>query len=148
METNIEPKQQRWTLAKVDPNVLLTRYMNGESGVDIARSFGVTRQALSLYMLRHAEDQWRDVQVAKALTRLEQAEDAMEGAPDMLALSRAREQARSAQWQLERLCRRIYGQDVPQSVAAVQVNINLRRESATNAAQHKVIEADVSKSST
>jgi hypothetical protein len=47
---------------------------------------------------------------------------------------------RSAQWDLERVCRRIYGQDVAQVSQAVQININLRREHATNAVQHGVSE--------
>jgi hypothetical protein len=46
----------------------------------------------------------------------------------MLSLSRARERLKAAQWDLERVCRRIYGQDAPpQGVNAVQININLKR---------------------
>ena len=46
-------------------------------------------------------------------------------------LARARESLRSAQWDLERVCRRIYGQDAPPNAAqAVQININLRAHAA------------------
>ena len=39
-------------------------------------------------------------------------------------------QLRAAQWDLERVCRRIYGQDAPPAgSAAVQININLRNQS-------------------
>jgi hypothetical protein len=61
----------------------------------------------------------------------------MDRAANPLDLARAREQLRGAQWDLERVCRRIYGQDVAQVAQAVQVNINLRRESATDAVQHE-----------
>ena len=117
-------------LVSVDPNHILQRYLNGETGPQIAESYGVTRQALSLHMLKHAEEQWRDVQVAAALARKERAEELMESAPDMLELSRARELSRSAQWELERTCRRIYGQDTVPAAALVQININLRRNAA------------------
>jgi len=119
--------QRRGKLVSVDPKAIMARYLQGESGPDIAKSFGVTRAALSLHMLKHAAEEWKDVQVAKAIQRKEEAEELMETARDALELTRAREKLRSAQWDLERVCRRIYGQDVPASVAAVQVNINLRR---------------------
>ena len=55
-----------------------------------------------------------------------------------LDLTRAREQLRSAQWDLERVCRRIYGQDQPPAgMNAVQININLRGDAATT---HRTIE--------
>ena len=55
----------------------------------------------------------------------------METASDALSLARARERVRAAQWELERTCRRIYGQDQPPAgVNAVQININLRRDQA------------------
>ena len=49
-----------------------------------------------------------------------------------LSLSRARERLKAAQWDLERICRRIYGQD--QAVDAsgkVSININLGQSGAT-----------------
>jgi len=79
-------------------------------------------------MLKHAESEWKDAQVVKAMKRKEDAEDLLETATNALDLTRARELLRSAQWDLERVCRRIYGQDAPpQGVNAVQININLRR---------------------
>ena len=69
-----------------------------------------------------------DAQVIKAMKRKEDAEDLMERADNALDLTRAREQLRSAQWDLERVCRRIYGQDAPPNAGAgVNININLRR---------------------
>lgn len=131
-------------LKDIDPKAVLERYLAEETGEQIAQSYGVTRSALSLFMLKHAEEQWKDAQVVKAIRRKEEAEQLMDKADNALDLTRAREQLRSAQWDLERVCRRIYGQDAPPAGAtAVQININLRGKSATDAVQHEVI--DVSK---
>jgi len=150
MAGEIKPykSKQLAPLANVDPKDILESYLNEKTSTQIAADYGVTRAAISHFMLKHAEQEWKDAQVAKAVVAKDNAEKLLETASNALDLARAREQLRSAQWDLERVCRRIYGQDTPASVAAVQVNINLRRESATNAAQHEVIEADVSKSST
>jgi predicted DNA-binding protein YlxM (UPF0122 family) len=123
-----------------DPKTILARYLSDESTKDIAASYGVTRQALGQYLLKHTESEWKDAQVARAIARKEQAEDNLDtiGAKietadkeqrDRLTLSlaHARETLKAAQWDLERVCRRIYGQDSPTAAQAVQININLRR---------------------
>jgi predicted DNA-binding protein YlxM (UPF0122 family) len=118
-------------LRDTDPKLILQRYLSDETTKEIAASYGVTRQALGQYLLKVAESEWKEAQVARALARKESAEDDLEDAektPDMLSLSRARERLKAAQWDLERVCRRIYGQDAPpQGVNAVQININLKR---------------------
>ena len=98
-------------LTGVPTDDLLKRYLSDESTADIAASYKVTRQALSRYLIRNAEDQWKDAQVARAIARKEAAEDAMEVAQDPLALAKARELLKAAQWDLERVCRRIYGEE-------------------------------------
>jgi len=119
-------------LKTVDPKDILERYLAEESSDKIAASYGVTRAALSLFMLRNAESEWKDAQLTKALARKEKAEELMDKADNALDLTRAREQLRSAQWELERVCRRIYGQDTPANAAqAVQININLRGDAQT-----------------
>lgn len=120
-------------LGDAEPLTILRRYLSDESTKDIAASYGVTRQALGQFLLKHAEQDWKDAQVARALARKEQAEDMIESAGDALSLARARELLRAAQWDLERVCRRIYGQDGPPAgVNAVQININLRRDAQTD----------------
>jgi hypothetical protein len=120
-------------LKKADPKEVLERVLNEESTKDIAASFGVTRSALNQWLLETAETEWRAAQVARAYKRKEEAEDEMDTAQDPLSLARARERLKAAQWDLERVCRRIYGQDQQASGGnAVQININLRRENATN----------------
>jgi predicted DNA-binding protein YlxM (UPF0122 family) len=122
-----------------DPKTILARYLSDESTKDIAASYGVTRQALGQYLLKHTEAEWKDAQVARAIARKEQAEDNLEaiGAKietadreqrDRLTLSlaHARETLKAAQWDLERVCRRIYGQDVsPDQLGRVSITLNI-----------------------
>jgi len=115
-------------LSKVEPKDVLDRYLAGETGPQIAESLGVTKQALSYWLSETAEQEWKAAQFVKAYNRKEEADELIETASNPLDLARAREKLRSAQWDLERVCRRIYGQDAPpQGVNAVQININLKR---------------------
>jgi predicted transcriptional regulator len=122
-----------------DPKTILARYLSDESTKDIAKCYGVTRQALGQYLLKHAEGEWKEAQVARAIARKEQAEDDMEsiglrieGADKderdrlTLTLSLARERLKAAQWDLERVCRRIYGQDVsPDQLGRINITLNI-----------------------
>lgn len=106
----------------------IERYGAGTSVYVIANDLGVEHTTLYRHLVKHRESEWRDAKVSRALAELEESEEALKTAPDALALSRARERCRAAQWQLERLMRRIYGQDAPTSAQAVQINISLRRD--------------------
>ena len=142
MTTALANKQgQLAPLKHVKPEDVLERYLNEEKTADIAKSLGVTFAGLSHWLIQHAEGEWKSAQVVLALKRKMEADDLIDSASNPLDLARAREKLRSAQWDLERVCRRIYGQDVPAVAAAVQVNINLRRNQDTDAAQ--VIDAEV-----
>lgn len=133
-------------LKEVDPEVVLDRYLAGETSPEIAESLGVTKQALSHWLIQNAEGEWKSAQIIKALNRKDEAETLMDSASTPLDLARAREQLRGAQWDLERVCRRIYGQDAPpSSVVPIQINIGIRRADATNAVQHEVIEVAAEK---
>ena len=111
---------------------VLTRVLNEESTNDIAKSYGVTRSALNYWLIEHCDTEWKAAQVVRALKRKEDSEDEMDTAQDSLTLARAEKRLRAAQWDLERVCRRIYGQDAPPAGAnAVQININLRGSGAT-----------------
>ena len=92
------------------PETVLARYLGDERTADIAASFNVTRPALNMWLLDHAEDGWKKAQIARAVSRKESAEDEIEDAADPLTLARAREKLRGAQWDLERVFNRIYGQ--------------------------------------
>lgn len=125
-------------LKNIKASDILDRYLNDETSPQIAASLGVTKAALSYWLIKHAETEWKDAQVVKAIRRKESAEEMMETANNALDLARARELLKSAQWDLERVCRRIYGQDAPPAGAGVTIQINLRR----NGAAHTVISAD------
>jgi hypothetical protein len=114
---------------------IIARYMGGAKMQQIAEELGVARAYLYQILIEHADEDWKRATTAKALSRHENAIDGIEAAPDALSLNRAREMARTAQWELERVCRRIYGTDPPQ----VSININLGDISE----QIKALEADL-----
>lgn len=133
MTTALANKQgQLAPLKDADPEAVLDRYLAGETSPEIAKSLGVTKQALSHWLIQNAEVQWKSAQLVKALNRKDEAEELMDKASNALDLARAREQLRGAQWDLERVCRRIYGQDqVPASVMPIQINIGISRSAAS-----------------
>lgn len=134
-----EAKSNLPALREADPKTILARYLSDESTKVIAASYGVTRQALGQYLLKTAETEWKEAQVSRAIARKESAEDDMEaiglrieGADKderdrlTLTLSLARERLKAAQWDLERVCRRIYGQDVtPEQLGRVSITLNV-----------------------
>lgn len=115
-------------LKNVKPEDILARYLAEETSTEIAKSLGVTKAALSYFMLKHAENEWKDAQVVKALTRKELAEQRLETADNPLDLARGRELLKAAQWDLERVCRRIYGQDAPPAHASLSISLNFGTE--------------------
>ena len=142
-------------MRETDPKVILQRYLSDENTKEIAKSFGVTRQALGQYLLKTAEAEWKEAQVARAIARKETAEDDMDAISSQIAtadkeqrerlgltLSLARERLKAAQWDLERVCRRIYGQDREASDSSrIAININLGHKLDTGSGQ--VIDAAV-----
>jgi hypothetical protein len=130
-------------LKAANPNEVLQRVLSEESTKDIAASFGVTRSALNYWLIEHCDKEWKAAQYIRAAKRKEDAEDEMDTASDAFTLARAREKLRAAQWDLERVCRRIYGQDAPPSVAAVQINIGIRKD--RDAAQQEQVTVEMPK---
>ena len=112
-------------LREANPLVILQRYLSDESTKDIAATYGVTRQALGQFLLKHAEEDWKEAQVARAIARKEKAEDDLEAALDPLSLARARELLKAAQWDLERVCRRIYGEDRNAGTVVISPVLNI-----------------------
>ena len=103
----------------------LQRVLNDEKTEDIAKDLGISRSALNMAFLAYAEEDWKNAQVARAQTRADKVKDTRlrletliencdskdEAARLSLMLAHARDEEKSAQWELERLCRRIYGDD-------------------------------------
>jgi len=150
-------------LANADPQVILNRYLSNESTAKIGADYGVTRQAIGQFLIKTAEEDWKSAQTARAIAAKEDAMDGLQDAVEelnalklekgadkeqreelaariqlSLARVRAREAAlKSAQWDLERVCRRIYGQDrqINVSIDVGDLGERLRR------AKERVIDA-------
>jgi hypothetical protein len=116
-------------LAKYDKKeltqTLLARYLDGEEMASLANEYGVTRKRLYQVLVEQDEEGWKTAQVAAAIDRLEQAKSLIDTAQTALDLARARESAKTAQWELERTCKRIYGTDAPQLAGQGTININI-----------------------
>ena len=139
-------------LKRADPKEVLQRVLNEESTKDIAKSFGVTRSALNQWLLATAESEWRAAQIVRAYKRKEDSEDELEDITAKingsdkeerdrltLALSLAREKLKAAQWDLERVCRRIYGQEAQVNVGQIVVQLGQKLRGS----EETVVEGEV-----
>lgn len=115
-------------LAALDGNAeaILERLRQRESVKDIADSLGVSDVTVYGFLLRHAPDQWMEISAGKSLARIEKAADDLDTAEDQLTVSRARESARLAQWDLERAARKLYGDNKSENTG-VTVNVIIDR---------------------
>ena len=125
-------------LAGLDPTKVIQRYLEDHTTAEIAKEMGVHRSGLHQWLLRNCEEQWREAQIARALSALEESKDNLKVARDALSLGRARESLRSAQWELERLFSRLYGQK-----QEVTHNINGDLGDRLRRARERVIEGEV-----
>ena len=100
----------------LDPREVLDRYLTERHTSQIAESYGVSRRNLVRWLREVMPDQWKQVEVVRALIYKEDGEEAIEDATDALALARAREMVKSAQWNLERLDSGTFGVKVEQVI--------------------------------
>ena len=121
-------------LADLNFHDVLERYLNDETTGQIAASLNVHRSALNQWLLRHAEEPWKQAQVARAITALEEAKERLACSQDALSLARAREQLRGAQWELERVFHRIYGQKQEVSMT-VDIHVQVDHALSSEAGQ-------------
>lgn len=90
---------------------------------EIANSLGTTKEKLGFFLRKHSPEDWKEAQVIRELRRKEEAEDEIDAATDLLQLNKANAKLKSAQWRLERVCRRIYGETKePENQRAVIIN--------------------------
>jgi transposase len=130
-------------------------YEEGREIEDAAKELGVPSRTLYRWLTTNAVDRWHEAQKGRALADYESArkrrdqarttledlkqtletEEVKDAAERNWRLAHAREVLRAAdteldhqKWLLERLIKRIYGQDAGSNAgSAVQININLRR---------------------
>ena len=113
-------------------DALLSHYEAGASIYDLAEKLGVSNTTIYRQLVKHRTEDWKEVSAARYQSIIERCEGQIKNADSALAVTRAREELANARWMLERLQRRIYGQDAPPAgVNAVQININLRGSGAT-----------------
>ena len=93
----------------LDPKFVLDLYLQHPTTSGIAQQLGVRRSSLTLWLRKRCPEDWKNVQIAKALMRKEDADYGLETAGDALTLARAREMLRSGQWDLERLDSHTWG---------------------------------------
>jgi hypothetical protein len=96
--------------ADLDPKYVLDLYLQHPTTSGIAAQLGVRRSSLTLWLRERCPEDWRNVQIARALIRKEDADEGLETSKSHLQLARAREMLRSGQWDLERLDSANYGQ--------------------------------------
>lgn len=108
-----------------DPQKILAQVLEGKRTHDIADELGVSREKLVYFLTTRAPEDWKASQLLRDLKRKEEAEDAIDSAKDALELNKAQAKLKSAQWSLERVCRRIYGDDAPKDNGSEKVSITL-----------------------
>jgi transposase-like protein len=151
------PVEQR---AKIALEVLQA-YEQGEEVADLAPNYGVSDVTLYALLIRDHEEAWKQAQISRAAAKRSRTSKDLdelraqlrsalqedgETPHDALSLARIKEQvklaeiqAKRAEWELERVYRRVYGQDVPADQAGrVSITLNIGGVGATNAVQHDV----------
>ena len=109
-----------WSIPEgLDPQEVINRYLTEETTSQVATQYGLSRKALVKWLREVAPDQWKQVQVIRALCRKDDGDEGIEGACDALSLACAREQLKSGQWDLERLDSSNYG---PKQELTVQID--------------------------
>ncbi len=107
-----------------DATPILDRLRNDETAASVAQSFSVTTQALYAFLLRNCPEQWAEISAGRALTRVQAAHDDLDNATDKLDVAKAREKARQAEWMLERVARRMYGDSKAEGGVTVNVHVD------------------------
>ena len=123
-------------LAKADAQQVLRRYLADESTLDIAKTYGVSRSALNKWLRSVAEEEWLEAQCARAIARKEKAEDALEAATNATEIARAEKVLKGAQWELEKVNRRIYGQETTN----ITLNLNADLGDRLRRARERTVE--------
>lgn len=128
-----------------DVKQIAAKYLEGKDTDAIAKDLGVSRHKLVHYLTKHNPDDWKDAQVIRQIRRMEEAEDEIDSAASQGDYTKAKAyeiQLRSAQWALDKVLTRIYGEQREKPQAnPVQININLRRNDVTTQDAAKTVEA-------
>ena len=89
---------------ELNPDEVIKQYLTEATTSHIARSYGLSRRALTKWLREQRPKEWKEAQLIRAHVRLENAEDAMEeDEKDALSLAYARESGKMAQFRLQAL---------------------------------------------
>jgi len=107
-------------LVDAKPQDILHR-LQTENARTVAKDLGISHVALYAWLLRNCPDDWQALSAAVQLGKITDAQDTLDDKTidmDSVAISRTRESAKLASWQLERVSR-IYAakQEVNQGVS-------------------------------
>jgi transposase-like protein len=131
---------------------VLQAYEQGEEIADLAPEYGVSDVTLYALLVRDHEEAWKSAQVSRALAnkarvnkdlsnlRIQlqsKTQEDSDSPHDALSLARIKEQiklaevqAKRAEWELERVYRRVYGQDAsPDQAGRVSITLNIGAKS-------------------
>lgn len=127
-----------------NPKEILGQVLDGRSNVEIANPLKVTPKKLAYWMRTKAPEEWKEAQRIRAIQRKEEAELEIETAKDTLELNRANSKLKAAQWDLERICRDVYGDTRPEGPdegVSIVLNIGIRRPEDEKVINPKSVEA-------
>ena len=104
----------------------INAYAEGLTLTEAAEQYGVSKQAMRMWLLSEAPEEYRQAQTEGLLTRIAEADDGIAEAKDTrdpIVLACAREQARFARMDLERRRPHLYGpkQEVTHTVKPVLI---------------------------
>lgn len=122
------PDLGTWKIpANLDPHAVIDRYLSEATTSQIALSYNVSRKALVKWLRETVPEEWKQVQVLRALILKDDSVEGLQNAKDALSLARARELLRSGQWDLERLDAATFGpkQEVTHHASGPLIQINV-----------------------
>ncbi len=114
-----------------DASPILARLGAGETTKQIADSYGIALPALYQWLLRNCPEQWASASAGLALARIDKGEAILDDdnlgtnpKVDGVIVSRARASIASAQWTVERVARKMYGDTKGNGDVAITVVID------------------------
>lgn len=93
-----------WVIPEdLKPQEVLQRYLVAETTSQIAQEYGLSRKALTKWLREKCPVEWKQVQILRALDQKDKGNEGLIDPPHALSLACAREQLKSAQWELTAL---------------------------------------------
>jgi hypothetical protein len=105
-----------------DKQSIIKRLADGELLSNIARTYGVTGQAISNRLSDDPE--YQEARISSLASRMDKRESELEDAPDSVSVARARELLSHARWRAEREAPQVWGQKIEQTGTRIEVVVN------------------------